>query len=58
MNNFVHRAEILACIDRYLIELYDKMPQFEVKVSDLISPRIAVILVMKNNFFRSDFTQT
>ena len=34
------------------------MPQFEVKVSDLISPRIAVILVMKNKFFRSDFTQT
>ena len=34
------------------------MPQFEVKVSDLISPRVAVILVMKNNFFRNDFTQT
>ena len=33
------------------------MPQFEVKVSDLISPRVAVILVMKNKFFRCDFTQ-
>ena len=34
------------------------MQQFEVKVNDMISPRVAVILVMKNNFFRSDFTQT
>ena len=33
------------------------MPQFEVKVSDLISPRVAVILAMKNKFFRCDFTQ-
>ena len=30
------------------------MPQFEVKVSYLISPRVAVIVVMKNNFFRND----
>ena len=27
------------------------MPQFEVKVNDLTSPRVAVLLVMKNNFF-------
>jgi len=28
------------------------MPQFEFKVSDLIGPRVAVILVIKINFFK------
>ena len=28
------------------------MPQFEVKVSDLIGPRVAVILVTKIDFFK------
>ena len=31
------------------------MPQFEVKVSDLISPPVAVILVMKNKVFSKPF---